>query len=141
MMLKTSLKVAALALAALAWAARAAPTPRAAARPQTEAEAQGPDSLTPERLARAKALFGEKCARCHGADGRGETVTGGMLGVPNFTDENWWKEGRSDARLLNSVTEGRDEMPAFGRKLTRREIASLVAYVRRFNKSADNAHE
>ena len=140
-MMKTSLKVAALALALLAWAARAAPPPRAAARPQTEAAAQGPDSPTPERLSRAKALFGEKCARCHGADGRGETVTGGMLGVPDFTDENWWKEGKSDARLVASVTEGRDEMPAFGRKLTRREIASLVAYVRRFNKSADNARE
>ena len=138
--MKATLQKIVLVLALPACAAYAVRPPRAAARVQ-EASARQSDSMSPERLARAKALFGEKCARCHGADGRGETVTGSMLGVPDFTDEKWWKEERSEARLITSVTEGRDEMPAFGRKLTRREIASLVAYVRRFNKAADAPHE
>ena len=139
--MKESLKKIALALALSACAACVALSTRAAVRPQEKGAAQESESLTPERLARAKSLFGEKCARCHGADGRGETVTGSMLGVPDFTDEKWWKEDRSSTRLVTSVTEGRDEMPAFGRKLTRREIAALVAYVRRFNNSADTPHE
>ena len=107
---------------------------RAAAGPQEEKKEAKPVSA--EQLARAKSLFNEKCARCHGADGRGETVVGRMLSVPDFTDEQWWKKEARDARFIESITEGRDEMPAFGKKLSRNEIRSLVAYVRRFGKPA-----
>ena len=93
------------------------------------------ESLSHEELARTKVLFEEKCSRCHGADGRGKTVTGEMLSAPDFTDEDWWKEGRSVKRLVTSVTEGRDGMPPFGKKLTQREIGALTAYVRTFRKS------
>src|SRR4051794_27232776 len=111
--MKRSLQKIALALALSTCAAYVARTPRAAAARVPESSAQQSDSTSPARLARAKTLFGEKCARCHGADGRGETVTGSMLGVPDFTDGKWWKADRSDARLETSVAEGRDEMPAF----------------------------
>ncbi|HWT02694.1 MAG TPA: cytochrome c [Pyrinomonadaceae bacterium] len=110
-------------------------SPRAdARRPQEERKESKP--VSPEQLARAKALFNEKCARCHGADGRGETVVGRMLSVPDFTDEEWWKKEARDERFVESITEGKDEMPAFGKKLSRSEIRSLVAYVRRFGKPA-----
>jgi len=92
-------------------------------------------TVSPEQLAHAKALFAEKCARCHGLDGTSKTVLGGMLGAPNFTDARWWKNDVDDKRLVQSITEGKGEMPAFGKKFTRQEIVSLVAYVRRFNKS------
>ncbi|MDQ3821185.1 MAG: cytochrome c [Acidobacteriota bacterium] len=94
-------------------------------------------AVTPEQLEHAKTLFTERCARCHGLDGTSNTVLGNMLEAPNFTDARWWKEGdTSDKRFIKSITEGKDEMPAFGKKLTRQEIVSLIAYVRRFNKSA-----
>jgi mono/diheme cytochrome c family protein len=137
-MMKAQLQKIALALALSACGIYVA---HAAVRSQEKVAARESDSMTPERLARAKSLFGERCVRCHGADGRGETVTGGMLGVPNFTDEKWWRDEKTDARLVTSITEGREEMPAFAHKLTRREIALLVAYVRRFNKTADTPHE
>jgi cbb3-type cytochrome c oxidase subunit III len=94
------------------------------------------ESISPEQLARAKTIFNEKCARCHGEDGRGKTVSGDILGVPNFTDEKWWKEEKDDKRFITSVTNGKDGMPAFGKKLSKQEISSLVAYVRRFGKPA-----
>jgi mono/diheme cytochrome c family protein len=100
--------------------------------------APGEDSeqkISPEQFARAKTLFGQKCARCHGVDGRGETVLGAMLGVPNFTNEKWWKDEIKDEDLIKSITNGKDQMPSFDRKLTRHEIASLAAYVRRFNQT------
>ena len=135
--MRTSLIKIVLALALSACGVHAALSARASVHVQENRTARESESVSPERLERAKRVFAEKCARCHGADGRGRTVTGDMLGVPDFTDENWWKGGLTDARLTASVTEGRDEMPPFGRKLTRREIAALVAYVRRFNKSSD----
>lgn len=91
--------------------------------------------ISPEQLAQARTLFRQKCARCHGDDGRGETVLGEMLKIPNFTDRKWWKEEIKDERLVKSITHGKDQMPAFEKKLTRQEIALLAAYVRRFNQA------
>jgi mono/diheme cytochrome c family protein len=80
------------------------------------------------------ALFKERCARCHGEDGRGQTVIGQMVGAPNFTDENWWTEEKTERRFVRSITEGRGDMPAFGKKLTRPDIKALAAHVRTFRK-------
>jgi len=49
-------------------------------------------------------IFKEKWARCHGADGRGQTVLGSMRRVPDFSDKKWWKGDVSDERLLGSIT-------------------------------------
>lgn len=76
-------------------------------------------------------LFAAKCARCHGADGKGDTVTGRSLDAPDFTDESW-KGRHSTAEMTSVVVKGQKGMPAFGTKLTRRQISSLVAYVRSF---------
>jgi cbb3-type cytochrome c oxidase subunit III len=104
-----------------AWQARPAPLEQAAA------EAAEP--------AQTAALFKEKCARCHGEDGRGQTVIGRMVGAPNFTDEHWWDEEKDERRFARSITEGKGEMPAFGKKLTRPEIRALAAYVKTFRKT------
>lgn len=104
---------------------------------QEKKEKEESATVSPEQLEHAKSLFNEKCARCHGLDGTSRTILGEMLGAPDFTDARWWKEGDvSDKRFMKSITEGKDEMPAFGKKLTRQEIVSLIAYVRRFNKAA-----
>ena len=87
-----------------------------------------------EELARAKALFGGKCARCHGADGRGQTVLGEMLGVPDFTNGKWWKDHGDHDDLIESITKGKGDMPAFGKRLTKHEISLLADYVRFFNR-------
>ena len=78
-----------------------------------------------------KSLFMQNCAKCHGANGRGETVAGEIAGTPNFTDREW-QESLSDKRMVVSVMHGRGGMPAFKSKLSQKEIASLVAHVRSF---------
>ena len=92
--------------------------------------------LTDTELTKAKSLFKEKCARCHGEDGRGQTVLGQMLNPPNFTEEKWGKaDFVSDDDLAEIVGHGKSEMPAFGKKLTRQEIAHLIMYIRLFSKN------
>jgi mono/diheme cytochrome c family protein len=81
-----------------------------------------------------KALFASKCARCHGSDGRGETAIGRIVNAPDFTDAEWWEKRTNNKSLVSSVTNGRGGMPAFGKKLTPKEIAALVAYARNFKK-------
>ena len=41
-----------------------------------------------------------------------------------------WQRHRSTSRMIASVANGRGQMPAFKKKLSRQEIAASVAYVR-----------
>jgi mono/diheme cytochrome c family protein len=80
-------------------------------------------------------LFTNNCARCHGADGAGDTPLGHTYNAPDFTDPDWWRKNSDITRtgtLVSIVSHGKDGMPAFGKKLTRSEIRRLVVYVRRF---------
>ena len=69
--------------------------------------------------------FKQYCAKCHGEDGKGETAKGRQLKARNFTDAEF-QSGESNADLIKSVTEGKDDMPPFGKKLTPEQIESLV---------------
>lgn len=80
-------------------------------------------------------LFRNNCARCHGADGAGDTPLGHTYAAPDFTDPDWWRKHSditSTRSLVSIVSHGKGGMPAFGKKLTRSEIRRLVDYVRRF---------
>ncbi len=80
-------------------------------------------------------LFRSNCARCHGADGRGDTPLGHTYVAPDFTDHEWWHKHSNitgTKGLVSIVSRGKGGMPAFGKKLTRSEIGALVNYVRRF---------
>ena len=82
-------------------------------------------------------LFRTNCARCHGADGRGDTPLGHTYNAPDFTDAEWWRlhsDITSTGRLVSIVSHGKGGMPAFGKKLKPSEIKLLVSYVRRFRK-------
>jgi mono/diheme cytochrome c family protein len=71
-------------------------------------------------------LFKQYCAKCHGDDGKAQTAKGKSLKARNFTDAEWQAD-KSDADLIKSVTEGKeDDMPPFGKKLTKEQIESLV---------------
>jgi len=80
-------------------------------------------------VASGRSVYASNCARCHGADGTGHTTMGEMTQARDLTDAAW-QSRRSAARMIASVTNGRGEMPAFKRKLSRQEIAAAVAYVR-----------
>lgn len=80
-------------------------------------------------------LFRNNCARCHGADGRGDTPLGHTYNAPDFTDAEWWRKHSnitSSGSLISIVTRGKGGMPAFGKKLTRTQIRLLVSHVRKF---------
>ena len=83
-------------------------------------------------------IFRTNCARCHGADGRGDTPLGQTYQAPNFTSDRWWRTNSKTTgvrSLVSIVSNGKGGMPAFGKKLKPSEIKSLVNYVRRFRPS------
>ncbi|MEP6636373.1 MAG: c-type cytochrome, partial [Acidobacteriota bacterium] len=55
-------------------------------------------------------LFNRNCARCHGADGRGDTPSGHLYNAPNFTDPEWWKKNAAittPGKLRSVVVRGK----------------------------------
>jgi cytochrome c6 len=108
--------------------------PSHAGVPERQERERSP-ALSATQLTRTKQLFKERCTRCHGSDGRGQTVVGGMLDIPDFTEKSWWNDVEDD-RLIDSVRNGKGGMPRFGKKLTSDQIALLVSYVRQFEKSS-----
>ena len=71
------------------------------------------------------ALYLEYCAKCHGKDGTASTPKGKQLMARDYTDAEW-QSSKKDAELIKTVTEGGEDMPAFGKKLTKEQIESLV---------------
>jgi len=79
------------------------------------------------------ATFNSKCAKCHGHDGRGKTFRGKHIHARDLTEANWQNDV-SDERLFNSISNGRNKMPAFKKQLSESDIDALVLYVRRLKK-------
>ena len=70
-------------------------------------------------------LFLEYCAKCHGEDGKAQTPKGKQLKARDFTDAEFQADEK-DSDLIKSVTEGKDDMPPWGKKLTKEQIEGLV---------------
>lgn len=79
----------------------------------------------------ADALFKENCLMCHGADGEG-TPTGKALKAVPFRSPA--VEKMSDAELSAIIRNGKNNMPAFGNRLTSTQIENLVSYIRELQK-------
>ncbi len=78
-------------------------------------------------------IYAEKCALCHGDDGKGSKI-GIDFGVKDFTDAAW-QGTRTDDDFVNSITNGNPEnsnyLP-FGDMLSEEEIKAMAACVRKF---------
>lgn len=79
-----------------------------------------------------EALFKTKCAACHGPDGKGEVPMGKKLGIPDLNSAEVQKQ--SDGQLTEIVSKGKNKMPAYTDKLSKEQIAQLVAYLREIGK-------
>ncbi len=77
-----------------------------------------------------------QCAKCHGADGKGQTKLGKKLKLKDYTDAKVQAELK-DADLAKAISEGikengKEKMKAFSPELTPAEVADLVAHIRKF---------
>jgi cytochrome c553 len=86
----------------------------------------------------AKATYEKDCAKCHGADGKGDTKMGKKNGAKDYTDAKVQADLKDDA-AFKAIKEGYKDKedkvvmkPAEG--LSDDEIKGLVAYMRTFKK-------
>jgi len=82
----------------------------------------------------AKIFTGRSCVNCHGKDGKGVARVAKMLKADLDAMDLTGKEAksRSDSELEGIVFKGAEKgkMPAYGGKMTKEEIAAVVAYIR-----------
>lgn len=88
--------------------------------------------------ATAKANYDKECAKCHGADGRGQTKMGKQSGAKDYTDPKVQAEmddAKALARLKEGMKEnGKEKMKPYADKFTEAELKDMIAYMRAFKK-------
>lgn len=85
----------------------------------TEADREGKPE---DYLALGKKEFAERCAACHGPDGRG--------GIGSDLTRREYKYGRTEAAVTESIRNGRPGgMPGFGSDLSHEKIEGLAQYI------------
>jgi cytochrome c553 len=94
-------------------------------------------SVATSPAADAKALWDKQCAKCHGADGKGQTKAGKKAEAKDMTDAKW-QANLTDERAFKSIKEGMKDgdkvimKPIEG--ATDDDVKALVAYTRAFKK-------
>ena len=83
-----------------------------------------------------KAVYEKECAKCHGADGKGDTKMGKKLGAKDYTSAKV-QDALKDADAIKAVKEGFKDKegkvimkPAEG--MTDDDIKAVVAHMRTF---------
>jgi high-affinity iron transporter len=77
---------------------------------------------------KSAATYKQKCAACHGPDGKGETPTGKALKIQSFARPETAK--KNDEELAAIITDGKNKMPKYGSSLKPDEVKALVIYIR-----------
>ncbi len=83
-----------------------------------------------------KAVYSEHCAKCHGADGKGDTKMGQKLGAKDYTDAAV-QAAFTDEQAFKSVKEGMkkdDKTLMRPSDLSEDDIKASIAYLRTFKK-------
>jgi mono/diheme cytochrome c family protein len=81
-------------------------------------------------LKKGKELYTAMCQHCHGekGDGQGKMVTNNIYaGVPNYAD----RAALSDGQMFYSIYYGKGAMGSHSSQLNKKEIWTLVNYIRR----------
>lgn len=81
---------------------------------------------------KSPATFRQKCAACHGPDGKAQTAAAKSLGVKSFADPAIAK--MSDTDLSAAIEKGKGKMPPYGKSLGPEDVKAMVAYIRTLGK-------
>ena len=95
-------------------------------------------SATPDEFAVARATFAKRCETCHGDKGQGGVgeVDGKKIKGPSFRSGHALKHPDED--FVKQIVKGGDGMPAFGDKLSAKEIDDLVRFIRHEFQAGNN---
>jgi mono/diheme cytochrome c family protein len=99
--------------------------------PEEAKKLKNPLTLTEAALASGRSVYLDKCAECHGEEGRGDGPQARMYDpAPGNLTDNKHMSTRTDGELFYQISEGRRPMPAFKKRLSEEQRWQLVLFVR-----------
>lgn len=107
-------------------------TPTNTSSPSVAASPAAPSpAASVDEFANARANYAKNCEGCHGPEGNGGLVKvdNKQIKVPSLHAEHAIKH--TDEEIIDFITNGHEEMPAFKDKLRPEEITELVRFVRK----------
>jgi mono/diheme cytochrome c family protein len=105
--------------------------PKAWIVPDKNLKMVNPVKSDAESLKSGKALWGQHCQSCHGKSGHGDGTKAAQLKTEpgNFSLPATQKQ--TDGSFYYKISEGRDDMPSFKKKIPDAEdIWSIINYIR-----------
>lgn len=76
-----------------------------------------------------EAVFSKNCAVCHNSDSTDEKLGPGLKGL--FKSEKLPSGKPADEKTVTErINKGSEKMPAFEKKLSKKELANLLAYLK-----------
>jgi len=103
--------------------------------PEKAAKTPNPVKSSSESISSGKALWSQHCSSCHGKTGLGDGTKAAQLKTqPNdLTVASF--QSQSDGSIFYKISEGRDDMPSFKKKIPdANDIWDLVNYMRTLKK-------
>jgi mono/diheme cytochrome c family protein len=96
---------------------------------------KNPVASNAESIAAGKALWTTHCKSCHGAKGMGDGVKASQLKTEPGDFTKAVVQAETDGELFYKISEGREDMPAFKKKIPDEEDRwSVVNFTRTFKK-------
>jgi mono/diheme cytochrome c family protein len=84
-------------------------------------------------------LYRQRCARCHGTDGRGDPRSTGLYPGLDLTASRMVRAGSQGRGLVyQRIAEGYGAMPGFGESLDTQDLNGLIDYVLRLPQEKAN---
>ena len=124
-----------LAICAMSFAFTTIQQPKPWPVPEKNAKMANPVKSNAESISEGKALWSRNCASCHGKKGLGDGSKAAQLKTTPQDMTLAACQSQSDGALFYKISEGRDDMPSFKKKIPEAEdIWNLVNYVRTLKK-------
>jgi mono/diheme cytochrome c family protein len=103
--------------------------------PAAAASKANPVKTSAESVSEGKALWSQHCASCHGKSGLGDGPKAAQLKTEPGDFTKAATQSQSDGSMFYKISEGRDDMPSFKKKIPEQEdIWNLVNYLRTLKK-------
>ena len=103
--------------------------------PEKNAKMANPVKSDAESIKLGKSVWNKHCSSCHGKAGAGDGSKAAQLETAMEDISTAAVQGQSDGELFYKISEGRDEMPSFKKKISdTEEMWSVVNFMRTLKK-------
>jgi hypothetical protein len=109
--------------------------PKPWAVPAASASKANPVKTNAESISEGKSLWNQHCSSCHGKNGLGDGPKAAQLKTEPGDFSKSTTQNQTDGSLFFKVSEGRDDMPSFKKKIPEDEDRwNLVNFLRTLKK-------